>query len=53
MKHRFLPAHHFRFRVELHVDDELATIYRGDGIISTLSSTAYNMSAGGQLSENH
>ena len=52
MKHRFLPAHHFSlFEVELHVDDELATIYRGDGlIISTpVGSTAYNMSAGGPI----
>ena len=39
------------FEVELHVDDELATIYRGDGlIISTpVGSTAYNMSAGGPI----
>ena len=39
------------FEVELHVDDELATVYRGDGlIISTpVGSTAYNMSAGGPI----
>lgn len=37
--------------IELFVDDELATVYRGDGlIISTpVGSTAYNLSAGGPI----
>lgn len=39
------------FEIELYVDGELATVYRGDGlIISTpVGSTAYNMSAGGPI----
>ena len=39
------------FEIELYVDGDLATVYRGDGlIISTpVGSTAYNMSAGGPI----
>ena len=37
--------------IELFVDDDLATVYRGDGLIvsTPVGSTAYNLSAGGPI----